>query len=345
MEVKLYSRPNKDGKKVLYVDYIEKSGKRVRRSLNLLETKANIAYVNRNIIPEIERKIKYGVQFEKYKLTDFTNIILEETREEKKYNTLYTYEYAVKKFYSIMGDVNVDDVSIDDIEKYIGVLKKQGRASATIKAYLTPIHMAFNEAMRKNIIDKNPVLLAKKPTVRNKEKKVFNIMQMHNILNSAKGELKTYLYFAFFTGARPGEIIAMRWSDITSKTIAINRTINRLKGVNLPKSGKVRKIALLEPLKEYLSKVPKNGDTIFTLSYVVFLKQFCDLIKKLGHERTTLHSTRHTFTSLLIQARESPTLIQYFLGHSSMEMINKVYAHYIEDDSDASRVGKILAQS
>lgn len=63
-----------------------------------------------------------------------------------------------------------------------------------------------------------------------------------------------------------------------------------------------------------------------------------------GFERNTLHSTRHTFTSLLMKSREDPTLIQYFLGHSS-NSINKVYAHYIHDENDAKRLGNMLAQS
>lgn len=344
MEVKLYSRPNKDGKKVLYVDYTEKMGKRVRRSLNLLENKANIAYVHRNIIPKIERKLKYGLRFEGYKLSEFTDKVLEEAKE-KKINTYYTYECAIKKFYSIMGDLEIDEVSIRDIEKYIGTLKKQGMSSATINVYLAPIAMAFKDAIRLDVIDKNPVTFAKKPTVKNKEKKVFNLMQMHNLLKNAKGELKTFLYFAFFTGARPGEIIAMRWEDITDDTISINRTMVKHKGENLPKGGKKRKIALLKPLKEYLSNIRQKNGKVLKQTYVTFVNQFTMLLEKVGYDRRTPHAIRHTFASLLMKAKEDPTLIQYFLGHSSLDMIHKVYAHYIEDDKDVGRVEELLALS
>lgn len=345
MEVKLYSRPNKDGKKVLYVDYTEKSGKRLRKSLNLLETKANIAYVHRHIIPEIERKLKYGLEFREYKMTEFTNMVLEHAKETQKINTFISYDNAIKRFYQIMGDVNVSEVRVKFIEKYIVTLKELGLSSATINLYLVPIKLALNEAMRLDVIEKNAVTLSRKPTVKNKEKKVFNLMQMHHLLSKAEGELKTFLYFAFFTGARPGEIKALRWSDITEDTIGINRTVVQNFRENLPKGGKTREIALLKPLKEYLDTIGKSKDNIFSFNYRYYAAHFSELVVQCGYERRTLHVTRHTFTSLLIKAREEPTLIQYFLGHASLKMINDVYAHYIEDEKDVSRVGDILAQS
>lgn len=346
MEVKLYSRPNKDGKKVLYVDYTEESGRRVRRSLNLQESKANIAYVKRNIIPEIERKIKYGIEFREYKMSEFTDIVLKKAKENKKINTFVTYEKAVNKFYSIMGDVNIEKIFVKNIENYVNSLKREGLSSATINLYLVPIKMAFKEAMRLEIIDKNPVPLADKPIVKNKEKKVFNLIQMHQILEKAEGELKTFLYFAFFTGARPGEIVALRWSDISNNMIFINRTsIQNGKMENLPKGGKKRSFDLLKPLGDYLSTLDKKRDKIFSYKYEAYARSFSRFLVNKGFERNTLHSTRHTFTSLLMKSREDPTLIQYFLGHSSLNMINKVYAHYIHDENDAKRLGNMLAQS
>lgn len=345
MEVKLYSRPNKDGKNVLYVDYMEKKGKRVRRSLNLLETKANIAYVYKHIIPEIEQKIKFGVEFREYKMSEFTSAVLEYAKKHKKLNTFILYSAYVNRFHRIMGDVTIDSLTVRDMEKYISVLESEGLSGATIKLALVPIKLAFKEAMRHEIIFRNPLSVAIKPKVITKVKNVFNLMQMHNIINNAEGDLKTFLYFAFYTGARPGEISALRWSDIDHKSITISRTeIQQGKYENLPKSNKIRKIALLQPLKEYIDTLKKEDDKIFPFMVKVYQKQFKKLLLKLGYDDSSLHVTRHTFASLLLKAREEPTLVQYFLGHSSLNMLNKVYAHYIEDEKDVDRIGKFLAQ-
>ncbi|WP_067177054.1 tyrosine-type recombinase/integrase [Sulfurospirillum sp. UCH001] len=339
--IKVCTRKSKDGNR-LYVEYYE-GGERVRKSLNLLETKANIAYVNRNIIPEIERKLKYGLRFDDYKISEFTCKVLEQTKKKRKLNTYETYESAIRKFFSIMGDVSVNKLRTKDIDRYVELLEKQGMSSATITMYLAPISLACKEAIRIDVIDKNPVTYALKPPVKNKEKKVFNLMQMHNLLNNAEGELKTFLYFAFFTGARPNEVLALRWEDIKEECINIRRTRVQRKQENLPKGGKERQITLLKPLKDFISKIENKNGKVFKSSYSRISYHFYRLQKEVGYERRVMHTIRHTFASLLLQARENPTLIQYFLGHASLKMLNNVYAHYIEDEKDTERIEKIFA--
>lgn len=337
--VKLCSRKCKAGN-MLFAEYY-RGRERVRKSLNLLESKVNIAYVNKIIIPEIERKLKYGLEDREYKLSEFTSMVLSATKEDKKISTYKTYQYAVSKFFSIMGDKSVD-LRVGDIDRYIGILKKQGISSATIVVYLAPISLAFNEAIRLDIINKNPVTLSKRPPIKNKEVKVFNILQMQNLLNNAQGLLKLYLHFAFFTGARPNEIMALRWSDISDDCIHIQRTrVGKIE--NSPKSGKDRKIMMLKPVKDFISSYDKKNDAVFNFSYSAMSNHFRNLVSSLGYERRTLHSIRHTFTSLLFKARENPVLIQHFLGHASLDMINKVYSHYIEDKNDYFRVEKALS--
>jgi len=340
--VKLYSRPSKDGNKKLYVDYTDNSGKRVRKSLNLLDTKSNIAYVKRNIIPEIERKLNYGLSFREYKLREFTDKVFLRAKEIQKTNTVLTYDSAIKRFFAFMGDVSVEKVRVIDIDRYVDFLKKEGLSSSTISVYLSPIQLAFKEAIRLEIIDKNPVMFTIKPSVKNKEKVVFNLMQMHQLLERAEGELKTFLYFAFFTGARPGEVISLRWCDISDGYLNIERTRVKDGTENLPKSGKSRKFKLLKPLEDYLKTLEKKGTSIFSKSYTTYASYFTALQSSMGYERRTLHVTRHTFSSLLYQAKENPTLIQYFLGHTDLTMLYKHYAHYIEDEGDVDRVSNLL---
>ena len=325
---------------MLFVEYY-RGRERVRKSLNLLETKANIAYVNKQIIPEIERKLKYGLEDREYKLSEFTSMVLSSSKEDRKISTYNTYQSAVSKFFSIMGNRSVD-LRVADIDRYINVLKGQGLSSATIIAYLAPISLAFNEAIRLEVISKNPVTLSRKPTIKNKEVKVFNILQMQNLLNNANGNLKLYLHFAFFTGARPNEIMALRWSDISSEHIHIQRTrVGKIE--NSPKSGKDRKVMMLKPIKDFIENYEKNNDAIFDITYHTMSNYFKGLVASLGYEERTLHSIRHTFTSLLSKARENPVLIQHFLGHANLDMINKVYSHYIEDKNDQFRIEKALS--
>lgn len=342
MEVKLKTRKNK-GKNTLFIEYME-GEKRVRSSLHLEDTKSNVAYAYRHIIPEIERKIKAHLKVRVYKISEFIDIAMEYTKETKKYNTIINYQYGIDKFYKIMGDVNVESTRTVDIDKYIKALIKEGLSSATIALYLAPVRLAFKEAIRSDVIDKNPVQYARRPIVKNKEKKPFTLTQMHTILRKAEGNIKTFLYIAFFTGARTGEILALRWKDVKDSKINICRTLARGQ-FNSPKNGKSRTIATLNPLQDYLDTIQKgkSEERIVGFSYELMDRKFKKILKSLGYEKTSLHVTRHTFTSLLLQAKESPTLVQYFLGHESLNMINRVYAHYIEDEQDTTRLENVLS--
>lgn len=342
MKVKLRTRDVR-GKKVLYLDYMENE-KRVRKMLNLPDTHSNVNYVHRNIIPQIERKLENGLRLEGYKLSEFTDILLKETKEEKKTNTFLLYTHAIEKFFKFMGDVDVERTRIKDIDKYVKLLVEDGMASSTISLYLVPIKLAFKEAMRIELIRSNPVHLVKKPKVRKKEKRPFTLLQMHHLLDKADGTLKVFLYFAFFTGARANEILALNWIDIADKHISISKTFANDNSINSPKNGKSRRVAMLKPLDLFLEEQTKGrpNERIISSCYQTIRLKFKKLLMDLGYEKNSLHVTRHTFTSLLMQSRENPTLIQYFLGHSSLEMINKVYAHYIEDDSDVTRMEKVL---
>jgi hypothetical protein len=89
-EVKLYSRLSKDGEKI-YAEFYDCHGKRVRKSLNLMATKANMAYAQKHIVPEIERKIMFGVEFREYMLSEFTSMVLKfEKRNAKSTPTKHT---------------------------------------------------------------------------------------------------------------------------------------------------------------------------------------------------------------------------------------------------------------
>lgn len=46
----------------------------------------------------------------------------------------------------------------------------------------------------------------------------------------------------------------------------------------------------------------------------------------------------------MLKARENPLLVKEFLGHSDLSMINKVYAHYIQDNEDCVKFGAVLEQ-
>lgn len=330
MDVKIIVRG-----KFLYLEYVE-FGKRVRKSTGLKDTKANIAYIHRNIIPEVERKMKLGVNAgQTYKISYFLEMVMQKTKAENKINTTMVYKSAVKSFISILGDRDVDTYTIGEIEKFARRLSPK-----TARTYLAPVSLAFALAVKYEIIPRNPCSFVDMPKIKPKKREAFDKDSVKSLLAHAKGELKTFLYIAFYTGARAREILALRWEDISDYDIIIDKTYAR--GViNSPKNGKSRRVILLEPLKNYLNELPRDRDLIFKSNYESIARFFKILQAKLGLKPQGLHITRHTYASLLIDANIKPTLAQQMLGHSSLMMTN-LYTHYLQNKSDKIELERAL---
>ncbi len=344
--IELYDR---DGK--LYVKYYQ-FGKLKRKSLKLTFTKINLSYAKKNIVPTILEKLIKGEEVDRKKVTisHYIDIVLENSLELKP-STQRLYKIGAKYTLDYFKNFDVRDIKVSDIESYIKTLKNTLTAKS-IKLYLVPLNLALKQAMKDDIIFKNPFEFATKPKVIKKEVKVFNIFEIETILNNSVGKLQTFIYIAFFSGMRRCEIIGLKWEDIDFDRglISINRCIKE-GFIGSPKSGKNRVIPLMNILREHLitkrfgkygfiftkgkTKEPfKDGQTYLTL--------FRKLLVKLNYEHRGLHDIRHTFTSLMIQAGENITLIQKFLGHESLTMINEIYAHHIEDKNDTVNYQKLL---
>ncbi|MDD2651642.1 MAG: tyrosine-type recombinase/integrase [Sulfurimonas sp.] len=316
---------------VLYADFKIK-GKRFKKSLELADTPANREYAQKTLIPKLTtpKKQKHGLQ-------EYLNIVLEDTLE-KKPATYKLYEIAIRRALEYFSPtLHIATISTQDVDEYIRELSRAGMKPKSIKTYLAPLSLAFDEAYRLDIINKNPVKKAKKPKAREEEKEIFSKEEMHSLLHNAKGMLKTFLMVGFLSGARAGEIIALKWNDIKGDKMSINQTRNCLGSLNLPKSGKTRTFKMPPPLKAYLQTIEKTSEWVLGKEFTHIGRPSIELKKlqeELGIDPKTPHAMRHTCVSLLLSAGENPMLIKKMVGHVDMKMIETVYGHHIENERD-----------
>ena len=115
-----------------------------------------------------------------------------------------------------------------------------------------------------------------------------------------------------FSGVRPGELVALKWSDVDweSETFKIVRT--RIRGeFGPPKTKSSKRVVEMMPnVKEYfLKQYELTGGNVFDMvfmsafnkpfySHDTIAKQFKDLLDE-GDKRY-LYQLRHTFASLMI---------------------------------------------
>ena len=57
------------------------------------------------------------------------------------------------------------------------------------------------------------------------------------------------------------------------------------------------------------------------------MDKYHDFLKKYGVSDVRFHDLRHTFASLLLEAGESPKIIQELLGHTTITTTMDIYTH------------------
>jgi integrase len=185
------------------------------------------------------------------------------------------------------------------------------------------------------------------------QKQALNKDELKRFLGYFKGNrLEHAMYLIFYTGLREGELLALQWNDIEfinkdTGCVHVKASWGLTEigyGRKEPKTpGSVRVV----PFKSaYLVTVLKEAKVRSNSKWVVennkgngpmdpknFTNRcFKDVSRKLGFTTViTSHVARHTYISHLVDERVPYTLIAKLAGHTTTEMVARVYAHPIND--------------
>lgn len=165
---------------------------------------------------------------------------------------------------------------------------------------------------------------------------------------------RPFFTVSFYSGARPGELAALKWGDIDGRTNKFRIRARRYRGVeSTPKTkSSTRDVDMLSPVIEALKaqrsqqaamrlkrgegKPEAGKDYVFTgpeggLLNLNFLREkiWYPALGAGKLRRRTFYQTRHTFASNALAAGENPKWVADILGHKSTEILFDVYEKFI----------------
>lgn len=274
-------------------------------------------------------------------------------------NYLKQYNYYIRK---ALGKKMLVDIRTEHIQKVYNELVKKDFATGSIKSISAMLNGCFKQAMKNEIIQKNPVSLATLPRGKSKKDKVvFTILQQEQFLKySEKSYLHDFISLALMTGMRNGELRGLQWSDIDLKKriIHVNHTLiySEEKGHVLddPKTKtSKRDIPMIDKSYELLKRIHneskntilinlQNKDYVFALKdgnlltrdrVTLEINKIVSAMKydgiEIGH--ITCHCFRHTFATRCIELGMPPQVLKTILGHSNLSMTMDLYSHVLPD--------------
>jgi integrase len=151
--------------------------------------------------------------------------------------TLRGYQNKLKvRIFPAIGDRPVKKITTDDLDQfYRGLVKQGGLKPATVRQINAIVRRALRQAVIWEWITSNPADNVTPPRVTKAKLSPPNADQVGEILHYAtthNPELGHFLHIATSTGARRGEMCALRWSnlDTSKRTLTIEHSIAEVPG-------------------------------------------------------------------------------------------------------------------
>lgn len=210
---------------------------------------------------------------------------------------------------------------------------------AMLKKFLNYCYLYHN--FDKKIIDK---MVPFKLKVETNKKDYYNLKEFRKFIKYVDNNVyKQFFNFMFFTGTRPGEAMALKFSDIKEKCVSINKTIDEHgnREIGTPKTlSSVRLISLdnkllndLKKLEKYYKKKYADSTEYFIfggikpLAPTTINRHKLKACEKANIRPITLHQFRHSHATYLFNKKINIHVISERLGHSNVSTTLNVYTH------------------
>ena len=276
-----------------------------------------------------------------------------------------------------LGKVFLSDLDVNTLSRWKTTIANQDTKTSTKQKQYQELNTMLKFAVKRGYLPKNPLdqignfrdVYFEKPQdtlhyyTPDQYLRFSDAAKASAIERDTMIEWGMYVFFsiAFYTGARKGEINALKWSDLEGNIMHIRRSISqKVKGddVETPPKNKssYRDLQMPRPLLDILVEHKARQMTVrrFSDAYRVcggeeplrdttIEKKNTAYAEAAGLPHIRIHDFRHTHASLLVNEGINIQEIARRLGHSKVEQTWNTYAHLYprEEERAVSILDKI----
>jgi len=280
------------------------------------------------------------------KLENLIDEFLTYLRIDKGYseNTINSYRLDLEKFLDFNKNININNISNDDLKKYVKHLKEEKLNEKSISRNISCLKSFYKFLVIQKYVSKNPSDAIFIPKVKKSLPKILTEEEVINLLDISLTDNYSYrnkamLELMYATGLRVSELVNLKLEDID-----LNQDIVRTMG----KGSKERIIPIGDYAKEYLEKYiyqyrgtmlkKDNNEYLFLNNHGKKMTRqgFFKIIKQIAKEKgiksdLSPHTLRHSFASHLLKYGADLRTIQELLGHSDIST-TQIYTHITNEE-------------
>jgi integrase len=323
-------------------------------------------------LEELRYQVEHGIYFKEDSVTfsAWFEIWMRDYKEPSvKMGTVGTYRQIYNAYVSpVFGKKQLRDIRTDNIQRFYNWMAAEDYSNNTLQNCRAVLNGAFQQAVKNEIIQKNPVSNATLP--RNNKKREISVMTLKEqklFLQYARDtEFYPMYELALSTGMRSGELRGLHWNDIdfNKSLIHVTCTLTYQDGgyhIEPPKtSSSYRDIPMLDNVYELLKNRKKQQlqermlmgelwkplkgfeNLVFTdmsghpINRDRFKKSIDKIVKQINDDgiafaHITPHTFRHSFATRSIENGIPPKVLQTILGHHDLATTMDTYAHVLPD--------------
>lgn len=251
------------------------------------------------------------------------------------------------------------------------VAKTEWKSSTVKRAAIARVKAMFRAAVYDEVVDRNPAAAIQLPQRNKKQIDPFSVEEAENLIKwmyenfSRNNQVFAAFYeFAFFTGMRTGEIMALRWDEIDfeKKTAHVCRIVVEKQVMERTKTKYTRTVMLnsralgaLARAKEIARYRSKQKRRLSTESPFIFQpsgssphitvpetagKHFNQAVEAKGLKHRPQYNCRHTYATMCLMSGMNPAFIAGQLGHS-VQVLLTTYAKWLNSANDWAELAKL----
>ena len=297
---------------------------------------------------------------------DFANQWFMETEVSWRRSYVITQRGALDKYLlPHFGDKEVGSITKADALAFRASLAKvpARKAQATlsnrrINSVMKPLRQILNEAADR--FDFMSSFRNIKPLkMKRSDVMPFTLDDVQSILQNVRSDYRNYFVLRFFTGMRTGEVHGLKWKyiDFEKRLILVRESIVLNEEDELKTDGSMRDIQMNQMVYDALKAQRLACDELATYVFAnregkpidnknLITRVWNPLLRHLGLAIRRPYQMRHTAATLWLASGEAPEWIARQLGHSSTEMLFRVYSRYVPNltRKDGSAMDRLLSQ-
>lgn len=274
-----------------------------------------------------------------------------------------------------LGKIRLTKLTAADLDRLYAKLTAKGNKATTVRRVHSLVGAALHQAERWSMVERNVALRATPPPVHPAQVKAPTPHQVQAIVRKAEEvepALAALILLAAATGARRGELCALRWSDIDWQDgmLTIARSVYEMQGggwaEKTTKTHQERRIGLddfaltlldrhraaVDALATDLALVVRPDGFVFSRSPVgaepylpALVTKFTARMAQAVGVDTHLHAMRHFSATEAIGEGADVVTVAHRLGHRDATTTLRIYAGALErrDREVATALGRVLA--